>query len=94
MLDVFLPSKNHDGVVSLDDFEKYIMSNPALAAMFAGIKDRVRIDSVAVEDSIDDSPAVYQVNPNRPNLFVTQKWSSLCRRGMFSFSRMAERIKL
>ena len=67
-----LISQNRDGVVSLDDFEKYIMSNPHLAAMFAGVKDRVRIDSVAIENSVDDSPAVYQVNPNRANLFVTQ----------------------
>ena len=49
------------------------MSNPHLIAMFAGVKDRVRIDSIAVEDSVDDSPAVYQVNPNRANLFVTQQ---------------------
>jgi hypothetical protein len=72
-LSLSLSSKNKDGVVSLDDFEKYIMSHPHMAAMFAGVKDRVRIDSVAVEDSIDDSPAVYQVNPNRANLFITQQ---------------------
>ena len=64
--------QNNDGVVSLDDFERYILSNPTLSVLFTGAHERVRMDSVMVEPAAEEgSPNVYQVNPNRAHLFTT-----------------------
>jgi len=72
LLIIFFKLKNRDGVVSLDDFERYIMTNPDLLPMFADVKDRVRIDSVTLASSTDPTPSAYYVNVNR-GTFVTSQ---------------------
>jgi hypothetical protein len=64
--------KNRDGVVSLDDFERYIKSNPDLSPMFHDLKDRVRMDSVTIVPQTDQNPAVHQLIDNHRNMFITQ----------------------
>jgi hypothetical protein len=62
--------QNRDGVVSPDDFERYIMSNPNLFPMFVDIKDRVRMDSITQLPSNEPHPTTTYVNRG---MFVTSQ---------------------
>lgn len=58
-------------MVSLEDFERYIMTNPSLLPMFADPKDRVRMDSVTLPPPIENTPrSTPAMNANR-NIFIT-----------------------
>lgn len=64
--------QNRDGVVSLDDFERYIMSQPDLLPIFAGAKDRVRVESVHTLPLTAVNPPRSSTGPNPKNIFVTR----------------------
>ena len=68
----FFKLKNRDGVVSWDDFEQYVMTNPNLLPMFADSKDRVRIDSVTVAPPTNNNQSGYYVNVNQGNFVTSQ----------------------
>ncbi len=56
----------------MEDFERYIMTNPELSPMFTDAKDRVRIDSVTIPSTTDQNPSAHYVNVNR-GTFVTSQ---------------------
>ncbi len=57
--------KNRDGVVSLDDFEQYITSNPDLLSMFTGSRERVRINSISTDPPFDNNSSEDYGTDNR-----------------------------
>ncbi|UJR33124.1 hypothetical protein I4U23_020581 [Adineta vaga] len=77
---------NKNGTVTLNDFERYIHSNPHLSPMFIDVRERVRMNSVTQESTVesnssihnhpttttDNHPSTYNFPANR-NLFITSK---------------------
>ncbi|CAF1052404.1 unnamed protein product [Adineta steineri] len=63
---------NKDGVVSLDDFERFINTNPSLSPMFVSERERLRMNSVSAEQPTDIQQSEHYIPANR-NPFVTSK---------------------
>ncbi|CAF1252286.1 unnamed protein product [Rotaria sordida] len=63
---------NRDGVVTLEDFQQYVMSNPDLLPMFADANERIRMNSVTLESSRDNNRYVNVYNINRGTFATSQ----------------------
>ncbi|CAF1247714.1 unnamed protein product [Rotaria magnacalcarata] len=55
---------NRDGVVNLEDFQQFIMTNPDLLSMFTDVKERVRMNSITAESLTDNNQSadIYNIN--------------------------------
>ncbi|CAF2407465.1 unnamed protein product [Rotaria sp. Silwood2] len=63
---------NRDGVVTLEDFQQYVMTNPELLPMFADPNERVRMSSVTIESSTDNNRSADIYNINRGTFAKSQ----------------------
>ncbi|CAF0744830.1 unnamed protein product [Rotaria sp. Silwood1] len=63
---------NRDGVVTLEDFQQYIMTNPDILPMFADPNERVRMNSVTIESSTDNNRSADIYNINRGTFAKSQ----------------------
>jgi hypothetical protein len=54
----------------MEDFERYIMTNPDLLPRFADVKERLRIDSVNLTSPSDNNSSGNYINVNR---FITSQ---------------------